>query len=302
MQGVDTVSLTARLARAPLGPLRVATTGQLGRLEIPAWTLERLTDEGWMVREHRGVYRWGVEDPWTRAAAGWLAGGGTVAWWSAAPLLGIREALDGPAHLLVDRSVARRPRDGLALHRSVPLLPAEVSQLHGLPCTSAARTLLDLAPMTGAGSSRMADEAQVAHLLSTSVLERLTALRRAHPGRRAVEQLLEEHLIGTRVTWSVFEERLLAELDRRALPRGHHNADLGALGIADVVWPAARVILEADGVIHRQAARRDRDHGRDADRQLAGYLVLRVTWRRLCREPDRVCDEVRRGLALRGVE
>lgn len=46
----------------------------------------------------------------------------------------------------------------------------------------------------------------------------------------------------------------------------------------DVLWPAQRVIVELDGfVYHRTRRDRERDAEKDADLELAGYRVVRLT-------------------------
>ena len=57
----------------------------------------------------------------------------------------------------------------------------------------------------------------------------------------------------------------------------------------DAVWEAQRLVVEVDGhKFHSTRARFERDRRKDADLRLAGYRVLRLTWRRLTREPDLV--------------
>jgi len=57
----------------------------------------------------------------------------------------------------------------------------------------------------------------------------------------------------------------------------------------DLLWPAARLVVEVDGYEHhgpRPAFERDRR--RDGRLSAAGYRVLRVTSRQLVEEPERV--------------
>jgi very-short-patch-repair endonuclease len=55
------------------------------------------------------------------------------------------------------------------------------------------------------------------------------------------------------------------------------------------VWDAQRLVVEVDGLkFHSTPARFERDRRKDADLMLAGYRVLRITWRRLTREPGQV--------------
>jgi very-short-patch-repair endonuclease len=55
----------------------------------------------------------------------------------------------------------------------------------------------------------------------------------------------------------------------------------------DFAWPTRRVVVEIDGhAYHGTRAAFERDRARDARLTVAGYRVLRFTYRRLVREPD----------------
>jgi very-short-patch-repair endonuclease len=74
----------------------------------------------------------------------------------------------------------------------------------------------------------------------------------------------------------------------------------------DAHWPDARLIVESDSwSFHHHRAAFERDRVRDAVLQADGYRVLRVTSRRLEREPRTVAAEIRRLLdaeAVRAVD
>jgi very-short-patch-repair endonuclease len=66
---------------------------------------------------------------------------------------------------------------------------------------------------------------------------------------------------------------------------------------ADFLWPEQRLIVEVDGFQfhgHRYAFERDRK--RDAAHVLAGYRVIRITWRQLTGEPIAVAVIIGRAL------
>jgi very-short-patch-repair endonuclease len=63
----------------------------------------------------------------------------------------------------------------------------------------------------------------------------------------------------------------------------------------DALWPPQRLIAELDGYeFHRTRAAFERDRARDAELQLAGYRILRVTYRRMVNEPKAVATAIRR--------
>jgi very-short-patch-repair endonuclease len=84
-------------------------------------------------------------------------------------------------------------------------------------------------------------------------------------------------------------ERKLVELVRAAgLPPPRTNARIAGLEV-DVVWMQQRLVVEVDGwTYHRTRAAFERDRRRDARLLVAGYRVLRITWRQLTREREAV--------------
>jgi len=74
--------------------------------------------------------------------------------------------------------------------------------------------------------------------------------------------------------------------------------DDGAGFRPDFLWRPQRLIVETDGRdVHttRQAFERDRE--RDQRLTVAGWRVVRFTWRQITREPDRVVQTLRALLA-----
>ena len=61
----------------------------------------------------------------------------------------------------------------------------------------------------------------------------------------------------------------------------------------DALWPAQRLIVELDGhAFHRTRAAFERDWSRDAQLQVAGYRVNRLTQRRLMDEPQAAIAQI----------
>ena len=84
-------------------------------------------------------------------------------------------------------------------------------------------------------------------------------------------------------------ERLFFELCRRyRLPLPSCNVLVEGY-LVDALWPEQRLIVELDSWrFHSGRSAFEADRERDAALQAAGYRVVRVTWRRLEREPERV--------------
>src|SRR6476659_2655013 len=112
----------------------------------PGWIGHRV-NRGWLRRLHRGVYLVGPLDaPHARSMAATLAAGSgaLVSHYPAAVLWDLLPPNEDP----IDVTIAgrdRRSRPGIRTHIVSTLHSADVSRRHGIPVTSAARTLLDLA-------------------------------------------------------------------------------------------------------------------------------------------------------------
>jgi very-short-patch-repair endonuclease len=78
-----------------------------------------------------------------------------------------------------------------------------------------------------------------------------------------------------------------------------HNGVL--LGVADVAFPGAGLVIEVDGMaFHTTAERFQRDRTRQNDLVGAGWDVLRFTWSDLTNRPGYVRATIVRKLANRG--
>jgi very-short-patch-repair endonuclease len=64
--------------------------------------------------------------------------------------------------------------------------------------------------------------------------------------------------------------------------------------LVDAVWRNRRIVVELDGYdSHRTRTAFEEDRKRDTALQLAGYVVLRITYQRLTKEPNLVVAEIR---------
>src|SRR3954453_15499038 len=104
-------------------------------------------------RVHQGVYAVGRPD--LTAHGRWMAAvvacgeGAVLSHDSAAGLWRIRPADNGPIHISIPSAAGRR-RPGVVIHRRTGLGEAEVTTRDGIPVTSPACTLVDVATRLGA--------------------------------------------------------------------------------------------------------------------------------------------------------
>jgi very-short-patch-repair endonuclease len=210
---------------------------------------------------------------------------------SAAALWGIRET----ARTAVDVTCPRKLRRPGIRSRCAVLLADEVTRERGIPVTTPARTLFDLAELlTAQQLERALDEAEIRRLATPLPLDALIA---RHPGRRGIATLRraldKQRKIGETVTRSELEERFLAFLDAHELPRPRMNAPLGPYE-PDAVWRGAGVIVELDGyATHATRRAFEADRARDRAFQVAGWRVVRITWRQLRDEPRAIAAQLR---------
>jgi very-short-patch-repair endonuclease len=187
---------------------------------------------------------------------------------------------------------SRRKRPGIDVHRSTTLTNDDVTIENGIPCTTAARTLLDLAEVIARRPlERAFDQAETVDLFDLYAIEDQLARNSTRPAARRVKRLLEEHYIGSTPTQSELEEAFLALCRRLKLPapkvsRWIDLHDGEPMIWADFVWFEQRVIVETDGdKFHGTQQARERDPRRDQRAIVAGWVPVRTTWRQVMRRP-----------------
>jgi very-short-patch-repair endonuclease len=201
---------------------------------------------------------------------------------SAAAVLDLRVA--EPAYELTVPS-GRRPRPGFAIHVSA-LGADEVTRHHGLPITTVARTLLDLAGVLGpAALARAVNEAEFRRLADPLGLPALLERHPRRPGAAALRAILADRALGLETTDSELEAAFLELVVRRGLPRPRLHMPMRVDGVAiepDCVWPEQRLIAELDGhAAHATWSRHENDRARDRRLRATGWTVVRITARQL---------------------
>jgi very-short-patch-repair endonuclease len=264
------------------------TTAQLLDAGLSERAIARCVGSKWLIRRFQGVYQLGVfAGPFGAEAAALLACGpdAVISHRTAAGLWRL-VARAGPIHVSSPASVGRK-RDGIRPHR-VALRDDEVITRRGIRVTSPARTLLDLAPsMPERALDRLVEEAQVQSLATRDDLLRAVAQGRSRPGVRRLAKIVgsPDEPAFTRSE----AERRLVELVREAgLPAPRTNTKVAGHEV-DALWAAQRLVVEVDGwTYHGTREAFERDRRRDGRLLVAGYRVLRITWRQLTRERAKV--------------
>jgi very-short-patch-repair endonuclease len=215
---------------------------------------------------------------------------------SAARLWGLLDAASARIDVTTpNRSGTSAPR--IRRHRVRHLPPEDATSLDEIPVTTVARTLFDLAEVTERTALEGAFEA--AERKELLDMRAVLFVCGRNPGRRAHKQLrsLLPSLSPAEPTRSELE-RLFRRLCRITdLPAPQVNVLVKGYEV-DALWPEHRLVVEMDGwEFHKTRAAFERDRARDAALLVAGYRVVRVTYKRLRDDPAGIAETVRRLLA-----
>jgi hypothetical protein len=258
-------------------------------------------ETGSLHRLHHGVYAVGhaaltVSGRWMAAVLS-CGPGALLSHRDAGALWGLRAA----ASPMIDVSVpggGRRHRGRVRVHRARRLGAEDAAYQDGIPVTSVARTLLDLAALLPPRQlDRAAEAAERLRLLDLRAMESLRRRSRGHPGHPALASLIAQALAAPPVTRSELERRFVELCRAAGLPPPAMNAYVAGLEV-DALWHAERLVVELDGhEYHRTRIAFERDRVRDATLQLAGFRVLRFTYRRMTSDRAGIAETLRAMLA-----
>lgn len=286
----------AELAREQHG---VVSYGQLQDLGVSRRSVDYRAGAGQLHAVHRGVYAVGhrrlTRDGRFMAAALACGRGAVLSHRSAAALLDLRPNTRPRIHVTV-RSRTVRSRPGIAAHKAA-LLARDITTVRGIPTTSVARTLLDLAPTADpAGLHRAIERAETLRTLDLTAITDLFTRASGHHGVGVLTRALANHRPDT-VTRSYLERTFLDLCSVHSLPSPVPNDRVSAGNQSlevDFHFRSHHLIVETDGYEHhgtRSAFERDRC--RDQLLVAAGYRVLRFTWRQIANDPGGVTGVVR---------
>jgi hypothetical protein len=287
------VPLDAAIAARAAEQHGVVSRAQLRALGMSDAGISRALARGRLHALHRGVFAVGHtllrrEGHWMAAVLA-MGGGARLSHGSAAALWDLGRERGMRIHLTLPGTGGRRRRAGLAIHRARALRPEEVDVHRGIPVTSPARTLLDLAAiLDDRGLERALDRAELLELTDYPALDALARACFGHRGAAKLRRALETHEAGTTITKGKLEELFLALCRQYGLPKPLVNAWLEAKEV-DFLFPQHRLIVETDGWTHHRGRDAfENDRARDALMARAGYRTLRFTWRQIEHEPASV--------------
>jgi very-short-patch-repair endonuclease/predicted transcriptional regulator of viral defense system len=277
----------AELARRQYGTVARRQLRSLGASEDQ---IDRWVHAGRLHRLHRGVYTVGhrrVTDEGRWMAAVLLGGPGSAlshrcagAHWQLIHWSG-RAAITVPTR--------RRGPGDVDFHSRA--LPADELTVHdGIPITTVARTLFDLASVLSderlLNAVNEADEQGLGSPLSLpATIER----HRGERGAGALRRVLDR--AGYGIPRRELEVRFARFIADFRLPSPHLNASVWVgdrAYVADALWSKARVIVELHSIRHHGTGPKiSRDAQRDRRLLMAGYVVVHLTWAQLADSSER---------------
>ncbi|HWN73333.1 MAG TPA: type IV toxin-antitoxin system AbiEi family antitoxin domain-containing protein, partial [Solirubrobacterales bacterium] len=274
-----------RLLRLAATQHGVVSRQQMRACGMPDAAIDHAIVAGRLHRVFRGVYAVGSplvnERARLRAAALACGPDAVISHRSAGALLRLLDK--GPAIIDVIAPGDRgRHIDGIRFHRVRGPRLEETGTVYGIPCTSPARTLVDLAGTLGDWTLSSAFErAAQRRMLDIPAIE-----ASMDPGRRGMKSLralidawrVAAPLAKKGKLKSPLEAKVLPILARRDLPAPFLNAPVqianGRIEV-DFLWPDHRFVLEADSRdFHATDVAFERDRWRDRELLRVGYATL----------------------------
>jgi Protein of unknown function (DUF559) len=220
---------------------------------------------------------------------------------SAALLHGIT-LLRPPKLVAVSRPPDAPGRDrarGVHLHRAA-LAAEHVGRALGLPVTTAARTVVDLARTLPFGDALVAADAALRlGQVGLEDLERVLGECRGWPGSPRARAVVG---FADATAESPLESLARLMFAEQGLPPPATQAPIGEgrpFARVDFLWPRFATVVETDGLAkydELDALRREKL--RQERLEELGYKVVRLTWEQVTAEPDRSAARIRRAFAL----
>jgi hypothetical protein len=246
-----------------------------------AWRVKN----GTLHRKYRGVYAYG--HPRLSQKGEWLAAvyaagqGAALASRSAGVLLRVSRFEETEIEVIA--AVQRRPQAGFRLRSSRSLTPRDVIVWDGIPVTTVARTLVDMA--------RVLKAEQLANVIQEAAFRRRFHLRATREaiaragGCKVLEQAIEMHLSGSAGTKSNLEDRFLAIVRGSGFPEPIINTHIHTVEV-DCRW--GTLCVEVDGPNHERAPTQAADRAKQAILEANGCTVVRFTYVQIDHSPERV--------------
>ena len=286
--------MIARIAGAAHG---IVTRRELLEEHVSGDQIDHRVRIGALLVEHPGVYRVGHRAPNVEAtymaAVKACGDGALVCGMAAAYLFGLLRGatVAPPAEVTAPR---RRRVKGVTTRHARRMCRLDAETWRGIPVTTVARTLVDLAAVLPFDDlARACHEAEVRHRVTPAQVEAVLARCPNRPGAGKLKRVLrgEAHVALGRL-----EERFLALLEEARLPLPETNRPAGTMRV-DCRWPERRLTVELDSYrYHNTRHAWEQDRRRDREARARGEELRRYTWSDLTKDRRLTLRELRRRL------
>jgi hypothetical protein len=194
-----------------------------------------------------------------------------------------------PERIDVTAPIRRRAKREFVVHFSSILAPEDRGEREGIPVTSVARTLLDLAIRANPQQmERLLERAEELGLLDLYEVEDVLDRAGGHRGRGRLRRALALYQPDPAFTRSRFEKQFRRLVIRAGIAAPSMNFNAHGYEL-DAYWPELRFAVELDLFeTHGSRAAFERDRLRQEELKLLGIEMIRVTKPRLDAEPDAV--------------
>ena len=288
--------LIARLARRQH---RVVGRRQLLAAGLGAGMIRHRVEAGRLFQLHPGVYSVGTADPGPLGhflSAVFASGEQAVlSHRSDAVLWRLLEPKPGPIDVTVPGKKTR-VRGAIRRHSTRNLALAETTTRLRIPCTTVERVLIDLAATRSPELERAVEQAFVNKLIGQTRMQDALSRATGRTGKAELRRLLAGLLPQLPFTRSELERLFLKLVANNKLPMPIVNRHREAHRV-DFHWPPSKLIVETDGRgVHDNPYAFEEDRTRDLDLELAGWHVIRLTWRQVAEQPERVLALLRKRL------
>jgi hypothetical protein len=270
----------------------VVTRPELLAAGITCEEIRQRLHRGALIAVHRGVYRVGHRAPSVEArylAAVLACGEGAVlSGRAAAHLLGLLKGGAPPPQVTAPGE--RRVR-GVRTRRARRGERPEATTWRGIPVTSVAQTLVDLAPELAEDElARACHEAGVRHHTTPAQLERILARRPRTPGAGRLRAVMRGEV---RVALSRLESSFVRLLEQHGLPLPQTNRRAGTKRV-DARWPEHRLTVELDSYrYHHTRHAWEQDRRREREAHARGDRHRRYTHTDVLERPGPMLAELR---------
>ena len=267
----------------------MVTRRELLRAGISAKQIDRRLVTGALFAVFRGVYRVGHTAPsveaYYLAAVKACGAEALLSGRAAAHLLGLLKGQAPPPEVTTPH---RRRIEGVRTRRA----RRQATIWRGIPVTSPAETLVDLAAVLNADAlARACHEAGVRHHTTPKQVEAVLARR---PNTRGAAKLRAVLRGDAKVTLSKLESAFLALLANERLPLPDTNRPAGGRRL-DCRWPNQHLTVELDSYrYHNSRHAWEQDRRREREAHARGDGFRRYTYGDVLETPRLMIDELRR--------